>query len=248
MAVHKALASCSIVPQSERVVLSEALGRVSAEDVLSTDCVPPSMASRFDGIAIGYDRVFASSSSSREGALELLPKDIVSASTGCVLPKGFDTVICKERVTLLDGGAVRTETPINKGQNTIPKGMLQQEGDVLVRKGEAISPLCLEKLANSGYEYVAVNSKPRVSILCCGSNLVPLGMPLNEGSVRESNSHLRYPLASNRFISTKSWPKVFEPKQMLAMLSSAHSGSMQYDAPHCHPFARVAKSLSPPLR
>lgn len=190
MAVHKALASCSIVPQTERVVLSKALGRVSAEDVLSTDSVPPSVASRFDGIAIDYDRVFSSSNSLGEDVLKLFPEDIVSASTGCVLPKGFDTVICKERVTLLDGGAVQTEPPVNKGQNTIPKGMLQQEGDVLVRKGEAISPLCLAKLANSGYEYVAVNSKPRVSILCCGSNLVPLGIPLDEGSVRESNSHL----------------------------------------------------------
>ena len=101
--------------RTETVPLSEAAGRVLAEDQLADWNIPVVRASAMDGIAVRADRF-------RNGVPDtsgwVIGKDYVRADTGDDFPDEFDTVIAIEDVTVLEGAGSGCPTGLRSAAGT----------------------------------------------------------------------------------------------------------------------------------
>ncbi len=186
-ALEKIFSVWTPVPGKETIPLTDALGRILAEDVRAKYNIPMVRASAMDGVAIAYDSI-------REGIPDTtqwkLGRDFVRADTGDDFPDQYDTVVQIEQVTILPEGGLRFQEgiEITPGQNVRPCGSTVREGKLLVRAGTCLGVMDLAAIGNGGYDTVEVMRKPRVAFLPTGSELVPIGSALERGQNFETNS------------------------------------------------------------
>lgn len=184
---------------AEHVALTDALGRVLAEDAIATDNLPPFANSAMDGYALrSEDTRGAAPQSPRE--LRLVgevpagrvyegvvgPGEAVRILTGAPLPDGADAVLQQE-LTETAEGRVRLLAEAPSGNNVRRAGDDVQRGQLLLSAGADIGPSEIALLAAAGVHPIPVTRRPRVAILSTGDELAPLGQPLRPGQIRESN-------------------------------------------------------------
>lgn len=193
------LLSLPVRQQRERVALSQALGRVLAEDVCTAIPMPPFDRSPFDGYALRWQDTV---SASREQPAELriteeipagcAPTRTVEAGwaakilTGAPIPPGASGVV-KFEDTEADGERVRVFAPVQPDQNVICKGEERQPGERLLSAGTLLTPAELGLLASQGLSACTVYCRPTVALLTTGSELAPAGTPLALGQIYDSN-------------------------------------------------------------
>ena len=171
----------------ETVEVPDALGRIAAADVESLNTLPNKLTSNMDGIAV-YFRDFEDgrpdTSAWRRGV------DWQFCNTGIGMPGDFDTAIRIEDVEVSDDDAHVTiiRLPEHRGQATTPVGARLEEGDVLVRAGERLTPALLSVLNMGGHTQVNVVKRPVVAFIPTGNELVDAGKPLDPGKNVESNA------------------------------------------------------------
>ncbi len=182
---------------AERVPLLEALGRVAAADVVSSEDVPSFDNSAMDGFALrGADLGAAQGDglavvfeipAGRVATAPLGPGEAARIMTGAPLPRGADTVVQVEHTEERDGRVfVRTAPAV--GGNVRGAGDDVRRGDVVLPRGAPIGPAEIGLLTSIDVEELPVARRPRVAILATGSELVPPGRPLGPGQIRNSNS------------------------------------------------------------
>lgn len=183
------------------VPIHEALDRVIAESIRSTEVVPPFANTAMDGFAVrAADTVGAS-----ESSVELRLVGTVRAGmsgldspvgageaarimTGAPLPPGADAVVMVERT---EPGAsdstvvVHAEVPV--GNHVRPPGDDIEPGDLLLEAGTALTAAHLGVLATIGVREVAVVPRPKVGVISTGDELIDDGSPLAPGQIRDSN-------------------------------------------------------------
>ncbi len=202
--VHEALAivrkHARPIAEKERVPLARALGRVLAED-LPALCDHPDLANTaVDGFAVRAEdtkeasrekpavlRLVGESPAGRpfEGALG--PGEAVAVYTGSPLPKGADAVVAVEE-TRREGDRVLVFRPASP-KDIRPKGDDFKKGEVLLFRGDLLTPGRIGLAAAMGHAEVPVVRRPRVGILSTGDEVVAPGEPLPEGGVYDSNSY-----------------------------------------------------------
>lgn len=180
---------------AEQVDLGEALGRVLARDVVATRPLPEADASAMDGYALCTSDLPARGpyqlevvGESRAGAPEasLAPGRACRIFTGALLPQGADSVILQENVERTGDRIHFAERP-TRGQNVRMTGSDLRAAEVALRAGTPIDAFCLGALAALDRASVDVTRAPRVSILCTGDELRPVGSAPVPGSIPESN-------------------------------------------------------------
>lgn len=186
--------------QIEQVPLAAALGRVVAEDTVAQDQLPLFDNSAMDGYAL---RARDTQEATRDHPTRLRLAGEVPAGrvldhalnageaarifTGAAVPAGADAVIQQEVVRVEDGGLL-LQASVPPGTNIRRAGEDVTTGETLLAGGSAIGPAELALLASTGVSPVAVRRRPRVAILATGDELVPAGVALAPGQIRESNS------------------------------------------------------------
>lgn len=173
--------------KTETVPLHEAAGRVLAEDRYAQYDLPVVRASSMDGVAIAYASVehgVPDTTAWRVG------KEFVRADTGDDFDDAYDTVIAIEDVTLHPEGGLSfaPDLEITTGKNVRPRGSKMEAGAPLVRAGTVLTALDLAVLGTGGWGDVPVVCRPRVAFLPTGSELVPVGSPLERGQHFDTNS------------------------------------------------------------
>ncbi|GBE28734.1 molybdopterin molybdenumtransferase [bacterium BMS3Bbin03] len=183
----------------ESVPLSEAMDRVPAEDVRAAEPSPRFTNSAMDGFAVRWETAvregsevkFLLTGESRagdpfEGVVK--PGEAVRISTGAVLPKGTDAVIPIEDAKE-SGHEIRVGRSVRKFQHVRFKGEEFKAGEIILKRGDVITPAAIGLLASQGITSVAVFRRPSVSIVGTGTELMPLKAPdLKPGQIRDSNS------------------------------------------------------------
>ncbi|HET7553158.1 MAG TPA: gephyrin-like molybdotransferase Glp [Gemmatimonadaceae bacterium] len=189
---------------TERVALSDALGRVLASPVASPVTIPAWDNSAMDGYAVRADDV-AQASETKPVTLEVLetvaagafPSRDVSAGTatrimtGAPLPEGADSVV---RVEDTDGGDLRVtiRSARDVHRNIRRRGEDIRSGTTVMDAGTPIGPAQIGLLASVGAASVDVHRRPRVAFLATGDEVVDLdrfGEALDGRKIVTSNSY-----------------------------------------------------------
>jgi molybdopterin molybdotransferase len=187
---------------SESVPLTEADGRILAEQVHSPIDLPSFDNSAMDGYAVRAADVASASSQSpvklrrcgRVAAGEnytgtVDPGTCVRLFTGSLLPKGADAVVMQEdtRLTPDSSEEVLVLDVVKPWENIRLRGEDVRSGAELAPAGVRLNPMNLSLLAATGLSFVRAGRQPLVGILATGSELREAGQSLSPGQIYESN-------------------------------------------------------------
>jgi putative molybdopterin biosynthesis protein len=187
---------------TERVKLSEALGRVLAEDVGSPGDVPPFDRSAVDGFAVRAADIAAAGETApvclrlndEIVACGVAPTRIVApgrataVATGAPIPRGADAVVMVEHTDPDEDTpsiAVRRAAP--PGQFVGFAGSDIAGGETLLRRSTVIGSREIGMLAACGLAAIPVFRRPRVGVLSTGDELVAPGRPLPPAAIHDAN-------------------------------------------------------------
>lgn len=186
----------------ETVPLLTARSRVLAEDLFSSEALPPFSRSTMDGYAVRAADTFGCSDSETAllnvigeitmGAcgqsLTLRPGQAVRIWTGGELPHKADAVVMVEYTQPFDQETVAVYRPVAPGENVIQAGEDYAPGAAVLQRGSRLRPQDLGVLSGLGITAVPVYRQPRVAILSTGDELVPADQLPPPGKIRDINS------------------------------------------------------------
>jgi len=118
--------------------------------------------------------------------------------TGAKLPKGVNTVVLNEDVTL-NNDQIYFRGKLEKGSNTRLAGEDVKKGDLLFNKGHRIKVQDLALLVASGVKYISVYEPLKVGILSTGDEILDSSIDikkLSEGMIFDCNRPLLSSLLS----------------------------------------------------
>lgn len=179
--------------EGETVWLSDALGRITWEDVASDRDMPPLARSLRDGYALrsaDLPGTLTVTGEIRAGVMPLAtvaPGETLSIMTGAVIPAGADQVVMKEHGQRQDA-TFKIERPAAPGEWISPGGSMAHKGEIVVARGQRIDPSVIAMLATVGRSQVRVARQPVVRILATGDEVVDIARYPNATQVRNSNS------------------------------------------------------------
>ena len=186
---------------SEFVELSEAYGRVLADDVVSPYDIPPFSRSTVDGYAVKASDTFGAEEN-RPVTLRLtgrvnigeapkakVRKDtLVEIVTGAPIPEGADAAVMIE-YTERRGDSVLVRQAVSHSENVMNAGSDIHKGETVLTKGTLLSPYRVGALAAIGSVKVKVFKRPIVSIFSTGAEVTEPGKPLTPGKIYDINAH-----------------------------------------------------------
>jgi molybdopterin molybdotransferase len=190
-----------VSPESETLDLEDADGRTLAEDILSTENVPPFPRSLVDGYAVKAKDTYGAKETSpsllyvkgevrigEETDLVLEDGFSVYLSTGSMIPEGADSVVMQEFVRQA-GDAIEVTRSVFRGENICFKGEDIEKGSRVLMKGKRLSPFDIGTLAAIGISRIPVFRRPRVSVISSGDEIVPVDHTPPPGKIRDINRH-----------------------------------------------------------
>ena len=185
----------------EKVPLSQAPYRVIAQDVIAKEDVPPFKRTPLDGYAFRSEDVKDASPQCPVTlkVLEEIPAGGVShfdvtkgtavrIMTGAPIPEGADCMINYE-VTEFTEEEVKIFHPVKAGSNIILPGEDTKKGTLLAKAGMVIDPGLSGTLAGQNVAEPEVYRIPRIGIISTGSELVEIGLELENGKIHDSNGY-----------------------------------------------------------
>ncbi|MEO5534707.1 MAG: gephyrin-like molybdotransferase Glp [Pseudolysinimonas sp.] len=191
----RALLSDLSTRASEVVALADALGRVTASDVVSPIPLPPFRNSQMDGfavlssdvVAVPVDLPLVGEIAAAPGMpAPLMAGTVVRIMTGAPVPEGADAVVPVED-THVSGSTVSIARGRVSGEYVREIGSDLPAGAVVIPAGVRLASRHLGALAASGLTSVEVTSPVRVAVISTGSELVEAGEPLGPGQIPDSN-------------------------------------------------------------
>jgi putative molybdopterin biosynthesis protein len=188
---------------AEPIPLSSALARVLAEDVASQVDVPSFDRSNVDGYALRAEETFGVS---EEAPIRLaindeeIPTGRVPArpvgagtatpiATGGMLPRGADAVLMVEHARV-EGDRLVVTRPVAPGAHLSFAGTDVARGEIVLRRGVALTARETGLLAAIGLASVPVVRRPRVAIVSTGDEVIAPGTPPRPAAVYDANATL----------------------------------------------------------
>lgn len=190
--------------KTEQVPLLKALGRTLAEDLIADRDFPPFPRATRDGYAVRREDLQGASATSEieltvvaelraGGSLpaaftQLGRGEAVSIMTGAPVPAGTDAVVMVEYTTRR-GNRVHVSRSVTSGENVVPRGSEASAGAVLVAGGTVIGHQQVALAAAVGKSSIKVFTRPTVTILPTGDEVVPIDASPAANQIRNSNSY-----------------------------------------------------------
>ena len=177
----------ALEPESEKISVIDALGRVTSEAVYAKYSSPLYNSAAMDGIAV--------ISSSTDGASDVSPvtlrqgEDYVIVDTGDPVKKPYDAVIMAEDTQETEEGMIiRSSVPA--WQHVRPVGEDIVAGEIILTRCHMIRPIDIGVLLSGGVTEISVFRQPRVGIIPTGTEIVEPYEEPEEGDIIESNSRM----------------------------------------------------------
>jgi len=180
---------------AEQVAVSEAAGRVLAEDVAARRTQPPWDVSAMDGYAVRAGdvakvparlKVVGSVPAGQAYEGTVGRGEAVRIFTGAPMPRGADAVVIQEDTEREgDGVIVREAAPA--GHYVRPAGLDFRDGEIGLRAGRRLSARDIGLAAAMNRPWLMVHRKPRIAILPTGDEVVLPGDPVGPNQIVSSN-------------------------------------------------------------
>lgn len=196
------LDSLSLEPKSEPVPIDSLLGRVLAEDVVSSIDVPHFRKASMDGYAVMSEDTLGASDGSvktfriagnvdmgRAPQIEVGPGSCAEIGTGAPLPPGADAVVMVEVTEPAGSGEVAIRKPVHPGENVIEVGSDIRAGSVVLKSGTVLEPRHIGVIAAIGAGEASVFTRPKVALISTGPELTPVGGTIAAGRIFDINTH-----------------------------------------------------------
>ena len=200
----------------EAVALSDALGRVLAENIIADSDLPPFDRAQMDGYAVRAAdiaktparlRIAGESAAGAGWHLEMKAGEAVRIMTGAPVPKGADAVQQVELTCEIDDGAVvEILEPVEAGRSIVKRAAEIQAGETVLHAGEDINAATIATLASFGYAQVKVGRWPRVAVMATGSELVDVDRKPGLDQIRDSNNYTIAAYAKLAGATIQRWP------------------------------------------
>lgn len=194
----------------ENVPLTNAYGRVLAEEIVSPHDLPPFSNSSMDGFAVRVQdlaeasaqnpvtlHVVADIPAGTAPEVHLKAGQAARIMTGAFLPDGAEAVIPVEDTDFhsRDAGKPAPEVvqifrTVQVGDSVRPKGQDLIAGEPVLPAGFRLRPQDTALLAMLGIARVKVYQKPRSALLSTGDELITVEEPLSPGKIYDSNGYM----------------------------------------------------------
>lgn len=245
-ALAELLACAAPLPGFDEVSTFEADGRLLAQDVVSSLDVPAHDNSAMDGYALRFadwrdanttlwvnQRIPAGSSGQALGA-----DCAARIFTGAPIPPGADAVVMQEECILFNPASADAATPTVRiqvqpkpGQWIRRRGEDVASGDVVLKRGERLSPASLGLAASIGFDKLQVAKPVRVALFSTGDELVMPGdvLPasMKPGAIYNSNRFFLRALLLRLGCTVTDLGIV--PDKLDATVAALHGASQQHD-------------------
>ena len=201
----------TIMPITERqtVGVYSALGRVTAEDIVSTFEVPNHTNSAMDGYAVLGNDLPARNATIASRRFKLVGTSFAGAPyhgtveagqcvrimTGGVMPDGTDTVVMQERAERVDDHII-IPAGDQRGANVRYAGEDIKAGNIVIAKGTRLEPAHLGLAASLGMQEISVFRCPKIAYFSNGDELRAVGSSLEIGEVYDSNRYTLHAMLS----------------------------------------------------
>jgi molybdopterin molybdotransferase len=177
------------------VPLSESSRRYLSEDLKAKRTQPAADISAMDGYAVCYAdlakeiHIIGESAAGRPFTGILRPGQAVRVSTGAVIPTGTDTVIIQENAIITCDNILRFSNEVYQLNKHIRlAGSDFQADQIILPKGQLLTPGAIAAAAMAGYGRVPVHQIPTISIIASGDELVAPGIVTSDCQIPSSNS------------------------------------------------------------
>jgi molybdopterin molybdotransferase len=187
------LKSLAIPLKTKQVPLHQALGKYLASPIIAPMNVPSFDNSGMDGYAFAWEDLGESRRLAQKVQAGSNPDFILEKGaacrifTGAPIPRGADTVVQQEWVTVVADTVFFESDKSSKGMNVRKAGSQCREGELILHSGTRITPGTIGLLASLGIGQVEVFSAPTVSIILTGDEIVEIGQELQAGQIYNAN-------------------------------------------------------------
>ena len=172
--------------------LERATGKILAQDVVAVKNLPSFDNAAMDGYALKFDdfneplSVAATVLAGDEAEIALKKGECVKIMTGAKMPTNADTVVPFEDAILQDG-KLSPQSKVKKFNALRYKGEEVKAGEILLRKGEILTPARVMMLAAQGIYCVCVERELRIGIFSSGDEVVEPWQNASEEQIYNAN-------------------------------------------------------------
>jgi len=185
--------------------VNEALGLVTAVDVIAEESLPPFANTAMDGFAVRSSDL--SDIPTQLRIVETIaaghnPSEVVGEGqasrimTGAPVPDGADAIVMVEKTTV-DGDIVTVEAIVEPGNHIRPAGDDVAVGEKVFAAGTPLTAGHLGVLCSLGVTQIETYPRPRVGVMSTGDELVEGKAVLAPGQIRDSNRRTLLSLLSS---------------------------------------------------
>ena len=185
---------------AEELPLSHLQGRVLACDIAAPFPLPRFTNAAMDGFALKWDDIHNVSGDSpvrlhvtqqiqagKISSLIVASGCCAEIMTGAPMPEGADTVVAFEETSGFGSSVVEIYKSPKQGANVRYAGEEVQMGEILLSKGDVLSPSGIAVLASFGYASARVQRTPKVSIVTVGDELRMPGEEVSGAQIYNCN-------------------------------------------------------------
>ncbi len=176
----------------EFVSLERATGKILAQDVVAVKNLPSFDNAAMDGYALKFDdfneplSVAATVLAGDEAEIALKKGECVKIMTGAKMPINADTVVPFEDAILQDG-KLSPQSKVKKFNALRYKGEEVKAGEILLKKGEILTPARVMMLAAQGIYCVCVERELKIGIFSSGDEVVEPWQNASEEQIYNAN-------------------------------------------------------------
>lgn len=191
--IGERIARCRKLPECESVAVSDAVGRVLAQDIHAPFCLPHDDVSAMDGYALPHAapagtawKLVGESAAGHPFTGKVGAGECIRIMTGAVVPADCSTIIIQEH-TERDGDTVTQTREGKERANIRYRGEEIAADETVLTRGRILREADVLLLAALGFGSVNVYRKIVVSVLSTGDELHEAGTPTASGGIYDSN-------------------------------------------------------------
>ena len=131
--------------------------------------------------------------------------EAIQIATGTMIPDGADAVVMVEN-TDRDGEDVLVFKPVYPGSDVSGMGEDIKKGEVVLKRGEWLTPAKVGAISSLGITEVPVFRRPQVAVIPTGDEVARPGDELRKGKIYDINTYTLSSVARERGAEVKTYP------------------------------------------